>query len=441
MSNLGALLTSNQSDLDNAIVIGTAERLNGRDLLSLGCKLPKRFQGSNVALKISDPLTFIKALFALDGQVHSVTILSPDLSAEATAVVMNKADADVLIASLDELQGDEQFEPVRSSDTKWRLTTSGTTGEPKSVVHTFGNLVRSVKPPRAGTHSPIWGLLYDPSRLAGLQVVLQAIGGGGSLILSEAHDDIARRVELLVRQGCTHLSATPSMWRKILMTPLSDELNLQQVTLGGEIADDRILSALCKRYPSARVTHIYASTELGVGFAVQDGKAGFPASYLTSMLNGLAMKIMEGILWIKPSNHVNRPSAAHIRVDDEGYICTEDRVQIEDDRILFLGREATLVNVGGVKLQLEVLESKLRNHPMVSDCAFSSIANPILGSVLKLEVVPAHPVEDEKTYKREIKSWCRENLQIEAVPAKIELIKEMALAVSGKMQRVSKCVR
>ena len=54
-----------------------------------------------------------------------------------------------------------------------------------------------------------------------------------------------------------------------------------QITLGGEAVDQDLLDRLHAAFPHARLTHIYASTEMGVCFSVRDGKAGFPADYLS----------------------------------------------------------------------------------------------------------------------------------------------------------------
>ena len=85
---------------------------------------------------------------------------------------------------------------------------------------------------------------------------------------------------MFVREGVNAMSATPTLWRKILMSDASRSLALRSITLGGEIADQQVLSTLASTYPSARIRHIYASTEAGTGFSVTDGKAGFPVSFL-----------------------------------------------------------------------------------------------------------------------------------------------------------------
>ena len=82
------------------------------------------------------------------------------------------------------------------------------------------------------------------------------------------------------------------MWRKLLMSCPVERLALRQITLGGEIVDQKILDAL-KHFPAREDHHIYASTEAGVGFAVRDGRAGFPAAYLDNPPPGIRLAVDE----------------------------------------------------------------------------------------------------------------------------------------------------
>ena len=61
------------------------------------------------------------------------------------------------------------------------------------------------------------------------------------------------------------------------MSRAARRMDPDYVRLSGEIADEAVLDALSALYPRARVAHAYASTEAGVGFEVDDGRAGFPA--------------------------------------------------------------------------------------------------------------------------------------------------------------------
>ena len=83
--------------------------------------------------------------------------------------------------------------------------------------------------------------------------------------------------------------------------------------LSGEIADASIIDGLKEFFPGARVAHAYASTEAGVGFAVNDGREGFPSSLLGSR-DGVEMKVEDGSLRIRSTRtahaYVGRNAAA-----------------------------------------------------------------------------------------------------------------------------------
>ena len=55
---------------------------------------------------------------------------------------------------------------------------------------------------------------YDIRRYGGLQIFLRAIIGGGSMVLSAPASPLADHVARLNARGVTHISGTPSHWRK-----------------------------------------------------------------------------------------------------------------------------------------------------------------------------------------------------------------------------------
>jgi acyl-CoA synthetase (AMP-forming)/AMP-acid ligase II len=136
------------------------------------------------------------------------------------------------------------------------------------------------------------GCLYNLRRFAGLQVLLQAWLGGTPLVLAEDHTELPIVLKRVAAAGCNALSATPSMWRKMSMRPEFDALALRQITLGGEMVDQPVLDMLKKRFPEARITHIYASTEAGGGFAVRDGLAGFPQILFNQPIDGVELRLV-----------------------------------------------------------------------------------------------------------------------------------------------------
>ncbi len=322
-------------------------------------------------------------------------------------------------------------------DTEWLLTTSGTTGMPKLVRHQCASIFRAVRAERSSNGEHRWAMLYDPSRFAGTQVLAQAVLTGATLLTPKPGMTTGEIVDWLGEQGCTHISATPSLWRRMLMAPAALRLPLKQITLGGEIADDAILAALKARYPHARITHIYASTEAGTGFAVRDGKAGFPAIWLErgADIDGARLSVRDGVLWLRPPGAA-MSAAAHIVRDGEGFIRTGDRVSIEDGRVRFLGREDSTLNVGGVKVQVEAVEEIVHAHPAVAQCRITGKPSAMMGTLLTLSVVPrADQPHDAAMLRQEIAQYCKAHLPPAARPATIRIVAEIPVSAAGKTER------
>ena len=71
---------------------------------------------------------------------------------------------------------------------------------------------------RRAARRAVWATFYDIRRYGGLQIFLRAIIGGGSMVLSEPGEPLADYVARLRAAGVTHISGTPSHWRKLLMS-------------------------------------------------------------------------------------------------------------------------------------------------------------------------------------------------------------------------------
>ena len=180
------------------------------------------------------------------------------------------------------------------------MLTSGTLGLPKIVGHTLEGLTGAIAAdaPARGSR-PIWATFYDIRRYGGLQIFLRAIIGGGSLVLSEPGEALADHVARLNEKAVTHISGTPSHWRKLLMSGAASAFSPGYVRLSGEIADQAVLDGLRQTFPDASIGHAYASTEAGVGFAVNDGREGFPADMIGVSRDGVEMKVVDGCLRIR----------------------------------------------------------------------------------------------------------------------------------------------
>ena len=132
---------------------------------------------------------FIKSISVLDSQVGKLLLLSPELSVATVQDLMSRAGINDLITDSPQLSSIAShwrtFENAQNEhplcQTEWLLTTSGTTARPKLITRNLRELAENVSAPAANVR-PVWGLLYEASRFAGIQVIFQSLLSGGLLI-------------------------------------------------------------------------------------------------------------------------------------------------------------------------------------------------------------------------------------------------------------------
>src|SRR6202451_4621117 len=360
--------------------------------------------GRSVAVATSSQLTTALALIELDGVARRVTILPPDTAADHFAALLACAEADAVVT--DEGTPDHAaFDlPVRvvcapavvpaeeralpHAQTEWVLLTSGTSGVPKMAVHSLASLIAPIGAGQRIDGAVVWGTFYDIRRYGGLQIFLRAILGGASLVLSCAGEPIADHLARLGRCGVTHLSGTPSHWRRALMSPEIGKISPRYVRLSGEIADQAILDSLRATFPEAGVGHAYASTEAGVAFEVSDGLAGFPTGFMEHDRDGVELKLVDGALRIRSPRTAQRYlGAQHALCERDGFVDTGDMVERRGDRYVFAGRRGGIINVGGVKIHPEEIEAVINRHPQVRMSLVRPRQSPITGAIVIADVV------------------------------------------------------
>jgi acyl-CoA synthetase (AMP-forming)/AMP-acid ligase II len=283
----------------------------------------------------------------------------------------------------------------------------------------------------------VWATFYDIRRYGGLQIFFRALLDGGSLILSSPHEPIGDHLVRLGAHGATHVSGTPSHWRRALMSPSAQAMSPRYVRLSGEIADQAILDHLRACYPRARVGHAYASTEAGVGFDVNDGREGFPVS-LIGAPGAVEMKVVEGTLRIRsPRTAFGYVGGAAALADPDGFVDTGDMLEQRGDRYHFAGRRGGIINVGGLKVHPEEVEGVINRHPQVRMSLVHPRKSPITGAIVVAEVVLREETLEASisTLRGEILDLCRARLAQHKVPAMIRFVPALSVAASGKLER------
>jgi acyl-coenzyme A synthetase/AMP-(fatty) acid ligase len=429
-----------QDIVDNSVLDGRSEELRDRTVL----------------IATRDQFLAAWAIFELDGIARRIVLCPPDLPREILPGVIRSAEADAVV--LDSAGCDRQLPGVRyflpcahrlspqvcdrtqQQKTEWVLLTSGTAGIPKLVLHSLATLTAPIDLQDASAQGVVWSTFYDIRRYGGLQILLRALLTNSSMVLSDPAEPVADFLHRAARERITHISGTPSHWRRALMSPAVTQITPKYVRLSGEIADDGVLAHLRDVYPHAKIGHAFASTEAGVVLTVDDVQAGFPASLLEST-PGVEMVVRDQTLRVRSNRTAFRylgEGAPPLR-DADGFVDTADLVELHEGRYYFGGRRDGLINVGGLKVHPEEVEAVLNRHPDVWMSLVRKKRNPVTGSVVVADVVlrpeRAAADRDVSALRDDILLCCRRTLSTHKVPVAINFVATLAVAESGKMVR------
>ncbi|MGE4170317.1 MAG: fatty acid--CoA ligase family protein [Candidatus Margulisiibacteriota bacterium] len=391
------------------------------ELLDSLCKTHSQFKTTVQEKSLSE---LFKAILVSLLHDQPITLLDSDFSeAEIKALISDEERHHTTpLLPLANLGSVDELIQKLSQSKQWRLGlfTSGTTGIPKRVSHSLNTLTRGIKQgPKFANN--VWGLAYNPTHIAGIQVFLQAVLNGNPLVnlFGKAPADI---LNLLDTHGITHLSATPTFFR--LLLPTEREFpQVQRLTFGGEKFDAGLLPALKKVFPNAKMTNVYASTELGSILAA-DGDVFSLKDDQKHLI-----KIEDNLIWV----HEDLLAQSETAITQNGWYKTGDRIEVITESPLtfrFMGRDTDLINVGGNKVNPTEVEEALLALPDITAAHVYGKPNSVLGTVLCCDVVSAVPVS-EKT----IRLFLKDRLQPFKIPRFIQQIPTLSTTRTGKIRR------
>ncbi|MDG9679066.1 AMP-binding protein [Micromonospora sp. DH14] len=354
--------------------------------------------------------------------VHGTELLLSTASRVDTALRTELLEAGFTVGVLDD-DGVHPSAPARPRTAEpgrlWLLT-SGSTGRPKRVGHTLDTLttVRVDQPGRT------WLCPYAPGTYAWWQVVTLSLTQPGQHLVVVEPDELDDWPGVAAAHGVDAASGTPTFWRRTLYRDAEAlaRVPLRQITLGGEPVDQAILDQLREIFPAARVSWIYASSEVGASIVVHDGRAGFPVDWLDRDTPGRPTLSVDDDELVVTSPYHGAGLAGPVR--------TGDRVQVLDGRVLITGRlDSDEINVGGSKVSAGVVRGVLAAHPAVAWARVTGRRAPVLGRMVVAEVVltavdpsgAATGVPDEAALVR----WCADRLPEHAVPRRIRVLTDI----------------
>ena len=311
---------------------------------------------------------------------------------------------------------------VHNSTSEITIFTSGTTGQPKQVVHTVQSLTRSV---RSGEKyvGQIWGYAYNPTHMAGLQVFFQAFENKNTLvnIFNCSRSEVYRQID---KYSITHISATPTFYR--LLLPYEKAYpSVQRVTLGGEKSDTHLYDAIHLIFPSAKINNVYASTEAGSLFAAKGDCFQIPSSIRDKF------KVVDDELLIHRSLLGRSDS---FQLDGDFYHSGDliEWVERSEGLFRFKSRKNELINVGGYKVNPSEVEAAINSIDGVRQSLVYGKPNSVLGNILCAEV---QLEKDKMLTELDIRRWLKDTLQDFKIPRKFKFVDSFTLTRTGKLKR------
>lgn len=353
----------------------------------------------------------------------SVTLLDSDISqSETDASILRDINKRANIVKPFVNDFHELLGLVEKSTSEITIFTSGTTGQPKEVHHSYQSLSRGVKKGDKFKNN-IWGFAYNPTHMAGLQVFLQAFSNGNPLI-NVFNKDRQYVLDRILEFHISHISATPTFYRLLLPVENVCE-SVIRVTLGGEKSGENLYKVIRQLFPNAKITNVYASTEAGTLFASKGDCFKIPEIIRDKF------KVIDDELYIHESL---LGKSLSFKLNGEYYASGDliEWVDVKEGLFRFKSRKNELINVGGYKVNPTEVEEALRGIEGVIDVRVFGKSNSILGNVLCADIVKD---SCSSLTEIELRSELKDNLQDFKIPRRIRFVESLSITRTGKMSR------
>ncbi len=336
------------------------------------------------------------------------------------------------------------------------LYTSGTTGRPKGVRLTHGNLASNV---RAAAEASGFGrenvmlqaLPFFHSFAVTVTMNLPLTLGSTAIALKRFTPEPV--LDATERHGITHLVAVASMYRVLIRVQKARPRDISSVKCGISGGEPLPL-AIAERFKEVFGVDLlegYGLTEtspvatLNPPAAPKPGSVGTPvrdvevriADETSTDLKWRDEPDAVGEICIRGPNimqgYHERPEETAEVLTPDGWFRTGDMGRIDGDGYVWItGRKKEMMIVGGENVFPAEIEDCLSRHPAVFEVGVTGMKDPMYGEAPKAFVALA---EGEKATAEELIAFCREGLPPYKVPKQIVFRPELPKGATGKVLR------
>jgi len=349
-----------------------------------------------------------------------------------------------------------------NDDTMLLYFTSGTSGEPKMVIHDFlyplGHLTTGLfwhhltedslhlTIADTGWGKAVWGKLYG-----------QWLAGANVFVYDHVKFTPANMLQVIQDYKITSLCAPPTIFRFLIREDLTkyDLSSLQYCTIAGEALNPSVYNKFYE-LTGIKLMEGFGQTETTLTLATfpwmesKPGSMGMPnPQYNIDLLRPDGSKAEDGeqgqiVIHTDPKpiglfkeyykDAIRTAEAWHNGVYYTGDVAWRD----EDGYYWFVGRADDVIKSSGYRIGPFEVESALMTHPAVVECAITGVPDDIRGQVVKATIVLANDYKSKANEDliKELQNHVKKTTAPYKYPRVIEFVNELPKTISGKIRRV-----
>ena len=337
--------------------------------------------------------------------------------------------------------------------------TSGTTGEPKGVIHDHTYPLAHILTAKywqgafdGGLHFTVaetgwakasWGKLYG-----------QWLVGSAVMVFDFDSFDPKLLVDVINRYGVTSFCAPPTVYRYLVKKGVEPMPRLRHVTTAGEALNPEVFRSfeqstgltLMEGFGQTESTLLLANL---LGDTTRPGSMGRPSPfYDVRLVDEDGKQVADGqigeIVVAPPKDGVQHGifcgywdnDALYRHVWRGGVYHTGDTAwRDEDGYFWFNGRRDDVIKTGGFRVGPFEVENVLMEHSAVLECSVVGVADPLRGQAIKAFVVLAPGYEASLDLQKQIRTYCNARLAEYKWVRSVCFVSELPKTVSGKIKK------
>lgn len=348
---------------------------------------------------------------------------------------------------------------TRAQDPMMLYFTSGTTGNPKGVIHDHTYPLAHIVTAKYwhcaednGLHFTVaetgwakasWGKLYG-----------QWLVGSAVMVYDFDNFEPKQLCAVINRYGVTSFCAPPTVYRYLVRKGMPAMPSLRQATTAGEMLAPEVFRKFTER-TGILLREGYGQTETTLLMANFRGQTPVAGSMGTiSPFYDIQIRRRDGSLTepgevgevvILPPEKGKQPGiftgyldneAQYRRVWRDGVYHTGDAAYMDENgRCWFHGRFDDIIKTGGFRVGPYEVEHVLMEHPCVAECSVIGVPDPLRGQAIKAVVVPGKGCEPSRELEQEIKEFANKRLAEFKWIRMVEFVQEMPKTISGKIRK------